>query len=126
VPKGESQSNAEIESMIGVTTGLMRTFKAALVGRYGDALNPKHAALAWLIQYVGIIYNRTAVGVDGKTPYQRNRGVQFHFEQGVPEFGECMWYRPLSSKMAKRYKLDPDRYLDGVYAGLVDGAKRSM
>jgi len=25
--------------------------------------------------------------------------------------------------MAKRYKLDPDRYLDGVYAGLVDGAK---
>ena len=79
VPKGESQSNAEIESAIGVIVGLMRTLKSALLGHYGEAVHPRHPALAWLAQYAGSLHTRMAVGVDGKTAYQRNRGVPFHF-----------------------------------------------
>ena len=95
--------------------------RSALVSRYGEEIvHSRHPILTWLVQYGGQIYTRFNIGVDGKSGYQRARGRPYRAPDGLPEFGECVWYKPLKSKGGKQHKFEP-KFEDGIFCGMVDG-----
>ena len=117
--KGESQTNAEAESMVSKMQGQIRTMKDALEFKYGMKLHPRHVILPWLVDFAGAVWSRYQLGPDGRTPYERSTGKKW--KQKLPEFGECVFYRPLQEKGGKQRKLDA-KFEDGIFLGIQEGS----
>lgn len=117
--KGESQTNAEAESMVSKMQGQIRTMKDALEFKYDMKLHPRHVILPWLVDFAGAVWSRYQLGPDGRTAYERSTGKQW--KQKLPEFGECVFYRPLKEKGGKQRKLDA-KFEDGIFLGIQEGS----
>ena len=117
--KGESQSNAQAESMVGKIQGQARTLRSALEANYGCAFTPRHPAFAWLIGYAASLWSRFQRGVDGKTGFERSTGKRWR--QPLPQFGECVWYQPLKESGTRKKKFDA-KFRDGVYLGIQENS----
>ena len=117
--KGESPTNAEAESMVSKMQGQIRTLKDALEYRYSIKLHPRHVVLPWLVDFAGALWSRYQLGIDGRTAYERSTGKKW--KQKLPEFGECVFFRPLKDGSGKQRKLDA-KFEDGVFLGIQEGS----
>ena len=117
--KGESQSNAQAESMVGKIQGQARTMRSALEASYQCVFGPRHPAFAWLIGYAGTLWSRFQRGVDGRTGYERSTGKQWR--QRLPQFGECIWYQPLKETGTRKKKFE-GKFEDGVFLGIQENS----
>ncbi|CAJ1372050.1 unnamed protein product [Effrenium voratum] len=117
--KGESQSNAQAESMVGKIQGQARTMRSALEASYQCVFGPRHPAFAWLIGYAGTLWSRFQRGVDGRTGYERSTGKQWR--QRLPQFGECIWYQPLKESGTRKKKFE-GKFEDGVFLGIQENS----
>ena len=102
-PKGESQSNGEIERTVQSIQGLARTLKDAIEENYQIELDSKSPLLAWLVEYCGTLLNLFHVAEDGLTAYHRLKGKPWRVE--LPAFGEVVntkERRTLSYRVAGR------------------------
>ena len=110
---GDSQSNGEVEVTNQMVQGQVRTVKAQLEQRLGEAVPLNSDLLPWLVSHSGTTISRYHVGKDGFTSYRRLKGRAF--VRPCTELGECIWY--LKHKSAKRGTLQP-RWADGVFLGI--------
>lgn len=111
-PVGQSQSNGEVERAVQSVHGLARTLKEALEIQGNFVLDARSPALAWLIEYTGVLLNlfsRGSVG-DGFTAFHRLKGRPWRIE--LPCFGETVEY-----KRRTGHKLDK-RWETGVFLGI--------
>ena len=108
--KGEKQTNHVAEGGVAIVKGLMRTFVAALEGRYGEQIEGNHPIVPWLVEHATNVRNRYQVGDDGKTPMERWRGRKI--SSPICEFGERIWWMPLKKKASDR-----PTFRTGVYLG---------
>ena len=69
--KGDSQSNSIAERVVQDFEGLMRTWLSALQDKYRANILADHPMIAFLVEYIGEMYNNTHIGPDGKTPYKK-------------------------------------------------------
>ena len=97
----DSKGNGVIERAVKSIEGQTRVARSALEMRIGAKIEPEHAVMTWLIEYVSLLLNRYEVGRDGRTAYERNKNKSSKL-MGL-EFGECvMWRRrPVGSNLAK-------------------------
>ena len=77
----------------------------ALEARLGQAIRSTGiGALAWLVEYASVLWNRYAVSADGKTAYERIRGKKSRM-LGL-EFGEQVHWRSAVAAGHRKDKLD--------------------
>ena len=92
--------------------------KDALEARLGCKIHAQHNAIAWLVEFAGVLVNRYEVGRDGKTPYERLHGKSSKL-LGL-EFGELLNFRrarvPTREGRHRLAKLD-SLWDDGVFLG---------
>ena len=69
--------------------------------RIGAKIEPEHAVMTWLIEYVSLLFHRYIVGTGGRTAYKRNKNKSSKL-MGL-EFGECVMRRRrlVGSNLAK-------------------------
>ena len=72
-PVASSACNGVIERGNLSVEGQVRVLKDAFEARLGKKVPSDHAALAWLVEFAAVLINRSEVGHDGKTPYERLR-----------------------------------------------------
>ena len=110
----DSKGNGVVERGVQSTEGQIRVARSALEMRIGAKIEPEHAVMTWLIEYVSLLLNRYEVGRDGRTAYERNKNKSSKL-MGL-EFGVCvMWRRrPVASNLAKLAVL----WDVGVYLGV--------
>ncbi|MDA8583876.1 reverse transcriptase domain-containing protein, partial [bacterium] len=115
-PVGESQCNCFVENRIREAKGLLRTYASALNSHLDRDVKLTDAVLTWLIEYVGMIISRYAVGGDGRTPYERIKRKKCSMP--ICEFGERVLFMPSAPKSKRDVRsLDP-RYKYGVWLGI--------
>ena len=110
VPKGEHQSNGEVERAVQSAHGIARTVKDFLEEKLKIALEPTGPVLAWLVEYSSTLLNLFQVGSDGLTPYHRLKGKPWKID--LPSFGECIEFKKRTST-----KLE-SRWESGLYLGV--------
>ena len=97
---GESQSNGGAENAVKQVQGQIRVLRDGLEARYQTQVDPEHPILPWLVRYSVCPINRSRVGEDGRTSWERITDKKFRGEW--VEFGECVWYlRPKSKGVSK-------------------------
>ena len=89
-PKGEKQSNGEVERAVRTVKAQVRTMKDHLEAQYGRKVPNDDPSLPWLIKHAPETINRYLVENDGKTAYQRVKGKGF--KRDVAYFGEIVMY----------------------------------
>ena len=73
-PVGDSRANGVAERAVQTIEKLLRVHKLALEDRLGEPIPVQHQLVGWLVEHVADVYNRTAIGTDGKTAIQRLKG----------------------------------------------------
>ena len=110
-----SQSNGSVERAIQSVSGQIRIMLDALEARLGQAVRGTGAgALAWLVEYASVLWDRYAVSADGKTSYERLRGKKPRM-LGL-EFGEKVHWRHAVATGQCNNNLD-SVWAEGVYLG---------
>ena len=71
---GDHDANGDAEQAVQHIEDEMRTWLDATNDAIRDRVPPTHDVLAWLVEHVASIHNRTAIGEDGRTPMERVRG----------------------------------------------------
>jgi thiol-disulfide isomerase/thioredoxin len=119
-PKGESQSNGEIERAVQAIEGQARTLKEHLEQKAGWEIKENSPILMWLIEHAGTLINLFHVGVphDGKTAYQRIRGRKWTV--ALPQFGEAVEFKRKTNQ-----KLDV-RWERGVFLGVKESTTEKI
>ena len=74
LPVGEHHSNGTVERAVRSVKDHVRTPKSALDSRLGRKVPSDATIVFWLIEYVGALLSRFAIGRDGKTAFQRMKG----------------------------------------------------
>ena len=77
---GESQSNGEVEGIIALIKGKIRTMRLAIQTRYQTIIKGDHNIVPWMIRESAEYVNRFQIGEDGKTTYERLHGKKFKRE----------------------------------------------
>ena len=93
-PVGEKQSNGTAEEAGKAVREIMRVYKCAIEDGIGEALPEDSPILLWMARWAAMAHNRSQVGHDGKTAYQRQLGRPCRHD--VVPFGERVLYRQLS------------------------------
>ena len=110
VPKGEHQSNGEVERAVQSAHGIARTVKDFLEERLKIALEPTGPVLSWLVEYSSTLANLCRTGSDGLTPYHRLKGKPWKIDS--PSFGECIEFKKrTNAKLGSRWE-------SGLYLGV--------
>ena len=73
-PVGDSRANGVAERTVQTIEKLLRVHKLALEDRLGEPVPVQHPLVKWLVEHVADMYNRAAIGTDGKTAIQRLKG----------------------------------------------------
>ena len=73
-PVGDSRANGVAERAVQTIEKLLRVHMLALGDRLGEAVPVQHPLVEWLIEHIADLYNRVAVGTDGRTAVQRLKG----------------------------------------------------
>ena len=87
----DSRSNGEIENTIRNFQGMMRTMKLGLERRLSVEIPHTHQLMSWLAEHVALTMSITVRGDDGKTAFQRVKGVAFG--KRLLEFGEYVLFK---------------------------------
>ena len=87
----DSQSNGDIENAIRNFQGLMRTMKLGLERRLNVSVPTTHPLMSWLAEHTAWTMSTRHKGADGKTAYERVRGMSFG--RRLLEFGEKILYK---------------------------------
>ena len=111
----DSQSNGMIERAIQQVEEIVRTIKLHMEQRMGCKTPDHHPILSWMVEYASEMMNRCKVGRDGKTAYERLRGI--HKTKAVAEFGETVLWLPDHWEDGRMRKLEPTFNI-GVWLGL--------
>ena len=85
-PPYDHQGNGDVERAIQELKGQVRTMRAALTKKIGQAAPVSRPAFDWLVEYAGELITGALVGRDGMTAYRRLRGRTW--EPQLAEFGE--------------------------------------
>ena len=120
--KGDSQSNSIAERAVQDFEGLMRTWLSALQDKYRANIPADHPIIAFLVEYIGEMYNNTHIGPDGKTPYKRIKGRE-STKQLIP-FGEKVLYKR-EKPTSKKNKLE-EKFKEGIWAGVLGTSKEHI
>ena len=113
--KGDSQSNGVAEKAVQDFEGLMRTWMSVLQEKYKASIPADHPIVAFLVEYIGEMYNSTNVGPDGNTPYKRIKGRD-STKRLIP-FGEKVLYKR-EKPTSKKNKLE-ERFREGIWVGIL-------
>jgi hypothetical protein len=111
-PKGQSQSNGEVERAVQSVHGLARTLKDHLEQQAKMVLDARSPVLAWLVEHAGVLLNLFHRGEphDGFTAFHRLKGRPWRV--ALPCFGEVVEFQ----RRAK-HKLE-QRWSPGVFLGV--------
>ena len=75
-PKGESESNDDVENAIEQVQGQFRTVKDAPESRIGKRIGGDSALIPWMVVHAARTINRYHVAPNGKTNYERCKGQE--------------------------------------------------
>ena len=100
----------------------MRTWMSALQDKYKADIPAEHPIVAFLVEYIGEMYNSTHIGPDGKTPYKRIKGRD-STKQLIP-FGEKVLYKR-EKPTSKKNKLE-EKFNEGIWAGVLGTSKEHV
>ena len=107
-PVASSGSNGFIERGIQDVEGQVRTLKLALQSRIGETISSDHNIVPWIAEYAALLLNRSQVGKDGETAYERLKGKPCSLP-GL-QFGEqILWRRTIPPK-DRKFKIDSENY----------------
>ena len=95
-PRGDGQANGLVERAIRSVEEHTRAIKRDLEKRLEATLDPEHNIFSWILRHATDLLNKYAVGVDGKTAWQRLRGTPYRGE--MLSFGARVLHR-MSGKM---------------------------
>ena len=115
---GDSAGNGVAERAVQSIKKLLRTHKLALERRLKTKISVKHPIFAWLVEHVADVFNRFAIGSDGKTAVQRLKGKTA--ENYTHEFATQLMFRVVG-------KVDGGSYggevVYGIMVGEEDGSR---
>ena len=120
--KGDSQSNSIAEKAVQDFEGLMRTWMSVLQDKYKANIPAEHPIVAFLVEYIGEMYNSTHMGADGKTPYRRIKGRDS--TKNLIPFGEKVLYKK-EKPTGKTNKLE-EKFREGIWAGVLGTSKEHI
>ena len=103
-PKGEHQSNGQVENAGKVIRDLLREFKLQLELSLNMDLNPNDAIIDWMARWAAMILSRYSQGKDGKMPYFRQTGNNCSTE--VFPFAEEVWFNHTKGENNRNNSLD--------------------
>ena len=113
-PKGESQSNGEIEESCKTIRGFTKVLKDQIEDETGDKLDGKDNIIQWMIRWGAMLPSRFLVGKDGRTAYERRRGRRCNVP--TERFGEKVWYKELKGKSETAGKIESG-WREGLWLG---------
>ena len=90
-PKGEHQSNGQVEEAGRTIRDHARVLKIHIQSKIGRELDVDEPIMPWLLRWAAMSISRFQKGADGKTPYERQRGRKCDIP--VVPFGETVRYR---------------------------------
>ena len=90
-PKGEHQSNGQVESAGNIVRDLVRVLRLQLGHHLKIDLSPNGIIMEWMVRWAAMITSRYQRGRDGKTPYFRQKGNTCNIV--VIPFAEKIWFR---------------------------------
>ena len=111
---GSSQSNGFIERAIQDDEGQIRTLKSDLESRIGVKIPSSHDIVPWLGEYAAVLLNRSQVGADGRTAYERLKGKKTSLP-GL-QFGERIPWKSNVAPYQRKHKTDTD-WAEWIFLG---------
>ena len=121
-PVGDPQSNGAAERAVQIVKGMIRTVRDACETSLGEKIPIDSPVMTWIVAYATAVQRRFAIGLDGRSSYQRNKGKVP--TSMVAEFGEKIWYRPLHPGTAGRRPAAEPRFELGCFLLLPRPATR--
>jgi hypothetical protein len=112
-PVKSSGSNGNVERGIQEVEGSIRKLFLGLQERVGRSLDARERIVAFIPDYAAYLWNRLAVGSDGKVPYERIKGKK-PTVLGL-EFGEKLLYK---IKLKSRLEKINQRWDYGIFVGV--------
>ena len=110
---GESQANGFAERAVRSIEEIVRTLKLDLESRLAQRIPIEHPAVAWLIEHGADVLNKTQVGQDGRTPYERLKGKKYG--GSFLEFGAQVMLKVSGQVQGG---LMQERWVDGTWLGM--------
>ena len=105
--KYDSQSKGIAERAVQTVEGEVRVMLLALESRLDAKIPVTHHVITWLVEHAADVLNKFAVGIDGRTAYERIKGKKYHGE--MVEFGRRVMYKipckPEGGLMTERWVL---------------------
>ena len=92
----DPQTNGAAETGVRLLKGQARALMLGLEKEIAMAIPPKHAMAQWVVRHAGHVRSLRIVGTDGKTAYQRVRGVANH--TAMANLGEVVRYKARSQE----------------------------
>ena len=114
-PRGDSQSNAGVESWIHRVKGLVRSVNGCSESYLRRNIDPRHPTWDWLLERCAELLNRFRHDKNGTTGIQRVRGKRSHKQ--LCRFGERVLCLPLNVTSRNPSELWPT-WVDGIWLGL--------
>ena len=111
-PRGDGQANGLVERAIRSVEEHTRAIKRDLEQRLDADIDPQHNLFSWIVRHATDLLNKFSVGVDGRTAWQRLRGVPYRGE--VMKLGTCVMHR-LSGRIPGGLLVD--RWNEGHWMG---------
>ena len=74
-PVGESQSLGSVNIEVQSGQDQVRTLRYAVDTRHGKRIDEHSVVIPWMVQHAAGILNRFRMGIDGRTAYQRVKGI---------------------------------------------------
>ena len=103
-PVGSKESNGTIERFHRSLEAQIRTLKVMVEDKHGMYIGSKSILTPWLIRHAFWLLNRSNVGSDGKTPYERLKRCKY--ESAIVRFAEIVHakgYKQEGSKMSEKW-----------------------
>ena len=100
----DSNSAGAAESAGKTVQGIARSLLSSVQEKAGGTVPARSHFLTWLLRHAGWCHSSSQIGVDGRTPFQRQRGGDAH-DLRLPHIGETVLAKIRTrGKMSARWK----------------------